>query len=343
MRFALSDDQQAFSGAVAELLSDQATPERLRKAAAEPGERTGAVWSRLSDLGLFNALLPETSGGLGLGGVDAVLIAEQLGRFAVPGPVAETALHVPLVLTRWGSATAAEEWMTRYSDGGVVATARIDPGGFMPDADIADLVLLDDGASVRAAPTDQLRLVEQPQVDPTRRFFTLDGDVTGFPAVAVNGTAADALRDVGAVLTAAQLLGAGTAVLDQAVEYAQQRSQFGRLIGSYQALKHHLANVRIALDFARPLILRAGYGIDADGPTRSRDCSAAKAAAATAADLAARTALQVHGAIGYTEELDLQLWLKRIWSLLPQWGTATDHRGAVLAALGHDSRPPRYP
>ena len=333
MRFALTEDQEAFGAAVQELLAEQATGDRLRKAAAEPGERTGAVWSRLADLGVFSALLPEASDGLGLGGLDAVLIAEQLGRWAVPGPVAETALHVPYVLTRWGDSAEAEQWLGRLGEGSTIATVRIEPGGLLPDADLSDLVLLGDGDAVRAAVPDQLTLTEQAQVDPVRRLFTAQVDASALPAVAGPGSARG-FHDVGAVLTAAQLVGAGQAVLDQAVGYARDREQFGRPIGSYQALKHQLANVRVALDFARPLVLRAGYALDTDGPTRSRDCSAAKAAASDAAQLAARTALQVHGAIGYTDELDLQLWLKRIWSLLPQWGTAAHHRSAVLESLG---------
>ena len=157
-------------------------------------------------------------------------------------------------------------------------------------------------------------------MDGTRRFFTAAVDVAALP-VAVEKPGGSALPDVARVLAAAQLIGAGRAVLDQAIAYACERKQFGRVIGSFQGLKHQLANVRIALDFAWPLTLRAAHQLDSRPGVLLRDAAAAKASAAEAARLAARTALQVHGAIGYTEELDLQLWLKRIWSLLPQWGT----------------------
>jgi alkylation response protein AidB-like acyl-CoA dehydrogenase len=124
---------------------------------------------------------------------------------------------------------------------------------------------------------------------------------------------------------AAQLLGAGERVLSDSVSYVKQRKQFGREIGSYQAIKHQLADVRIALDFARPLIFGAALG---EVPV-----SAAKVYAADAAYLAARTGLQVHGAIGYTAEFDLSLWLNRIRALVTAWGTPAYHRGRVLEAI----------
>jgi alkylation response protein AidB-like acyl-CoA dehydrogenase len=112
------------------------------------------------------------------------------------------------------------------------------------------------------------------------------------------------------------------------VAYAKQRRQFGREIGSYQAIKHALADVRIALDFARPLVLGAAVTGASD-----RDVSAAKVAAGDAAYLASRVALQVHGAIGYTREYDLSLWITKVRALVGAWGTPAFHRARVLEAL----------
>lgn len=135
----------------------------------------------------------------------------------------------------------------------------------------------------------------------------------------------DAAIDRAVLACAAQLVGAGERVLADSVTYVKQRKQFGREIGSYQAIKHQLADVRIALDFARPLVFGAALG---EVPV-----SAAKVAAADAAYLAARTGLQVHGAIGYTAEFDLSLWLNRIRALVTAWGTPAYHRGQVLALI----------
>jgi alkylation response protein AidB-like acyl-CoA dehydrogenase len=341
MRFALTDDQRALESGVRELLADRMTAEQLRKAWSSPGERTQPIWSQLAELGVFAVLLPEDGGGLGLGGVEAALIAEALGHWAVPGPVVETAFLAPYAITRWGT-DAARSWLDGIAEGGTVIGIQLGDDRLIPDADLADLVLVPDGEVVRWATGNQLQLVEQPQVDGTRRFYSSAVDLTGLP-VAVEEPGGSALRAAAMVLTAAQLIGAGRAVLDQAVAYAGDRKQFGRVIGSFQGLKHQLADVRIALDFAWPLTLRAAYELDDCPATLSRDAAAAKASAADTARMAARTALQVHGAIGYTEELDLQLWLKRIWSLCPQWGTPSQHRSAVLSGLTGSHRPPRFP
>jgi alkylation response protein AidB-like acyl-CoA dehydrogenase len=139
--------------------------------------------------------------------------------------------------------------------------------------------------------------------------------------------------EFGALATAAQLVGAGQALLDAAVEYAKKRSQFGRVIGSYQAIKHKLADVHIALELARPLVYGAALSLADQSPDTPRDVSAAKAAASDAALLAARSALQTHGAIGFTAEHDLSLWLLRVQALRSAWGDLATHRRRVLEAL----------
>ncbi|MGI6876533.1 acyl-CoA dehydrogenase family protein, partial [Amycolatopsis sp. 3B14] len=131
--------------------------------------------------------------------------------------------------------------------------------------------------------------------------------------------------DLGVLAVAAQLLGAGQWLLDASVAYAKQRSQYGRLIGEYQAIKHLLADVATHLELARPLV----HGAAVTGSPQ--DISAAKVKAGDAAYLAARTALQVHGAIGYTAEHDLGLRLSKVRALTGAWGTGAFHRERVLA------------
>jgi alkylation response protein AidB-like acyl-CoA dehydrogenase len=120
-------------------------------------------------------------------------------------------------------------------------------------------------------------------------------------------------------------------MLAMAAAYARERHQFGKPIGSFQAVKHLLANARVALEFARPATYRAAWSLATAQPTLSHDASMAKAMASDAADLAARTALQVHGAIGYTWECDLHFFLKQAWALSRSWGDAATHRHLVLA------------
>jgi len=153
-------------------------------------------------------------------------------------------------------------------------------------------------------------------VDRTRRLFEVTGE----------GAVDRAAFDRAVLATSAQLLGAGERLLSDSVAYVQQRRQFGREIGSYQAIKHALADVRIALDFARPLVFGAALG--------EVSVSAAKVGAGDAAYLASRTGLQVHGAIGYTAELDLSLWITKVRALVGAWGTPSWHRARLLQELG---------
>ncbi len=191
------------------------------------------------------------------------------------------------------------------------------------DADTAGLILLAEDGQVR----EGLAGDPHQSVDPSRKLFTVNA--SGEPQ------SADVARafEFGALATAAQLVGAGQAMLDAAVEYAKQRSQFGTVIGTYQAIKHKLADVLIALEMARPLVYGAALALADGSVATARDVSAAKVAAADAALLAARSALQTHGAIGFTQEHDLSLLLLRVQALRPAWGDPTWHRRRVLEAL----------
>jgi alkylation response protein AidB-like acyl-CoA dehydrogenase len=122
-------------------------------------------------------------------------------------------------------------------------------------------------------------------------------------------------------------------MLDLTVAYVTERRQFGAPIGSFQAIKHHLADVRIAIEFASPLVYRAAYSLATGDPDAMLHGSMAKAQSADAAELAARMALQCHGAIGYSYEYDLHLWMKRAWALARTWGDASWHRDRVARAI----------
>ncbi|HEX6452081.1 MAG TPA: acyl-CoA dehydrogenase family protein, partial [Trebonia sp.] len=145
------------------------------------------------------------------------------------------------------------------------------------------------------------------------------------------GEAAAAAYDMGALLTAAQLSGLGDRLLEITVEYAKTRQQFGRPIGEFQAVKHHLADAYVALEHARPLLY--GAALSYGTPDFTRDVSAAKAAASDAAYFASRIALQVHGAIGYTDEYDPSLLIRKARALRGAWGSPSVHKARVLSSL----------
>ncbi|QYC39518.1 Acyl-CoA dehydrogenase [Nonomuraea coxensis DSM 45129] len=316
MNFAFTDEQLAFGAAVRDVLRDACPPAALRTE-RRPG------WRRLAGLGLFAALLPPERDGLGLGLTDVLPALEEIGRACLPGPVAETAVTAPLL----PEAAAGE-----------VCVSVLAPGqAYAADADLADLLVVLGEDEARLVSGEAARLDPRPGIDPCRPLFAVAYD-TSEP---LEAPAAPVLHRL-AVAGAAQLVGVARELLARSVAYARVRTQFGAPIGTFQAVKHRLADVAVAVEFAAPLVWRAALALDAGAPAAGRDASAAKAAAGEAAALAARSALQVHGAVGYTDELDLRFWLARAWSLGAAYGTSAVHRERVRSALlGGDAR--RWP
>ena len=302
MRFELTDEQSGFARSLDDLLSKADTP-AVNRAWADGDHEPGLkLWSRLADLGV-TVLATEASP------VEVCIAFEALGRHAVPGPWVESAAYLPIALPD-------EDFSEKR------ATVAMP---YALDADVCDeIYVVEDGELHRADLGDSVA-----SIDRSRRLFTpaLGGRVPRERSERGVSRPLDDAFNLAALATAAQLLGAGERVLADTVAYAKQRKQFGREIGSYQAIKHQLADVRIALDFARPLVF--GAAVD---PT-PRSVSAAKIQSAEAADLAARIGLQVHGAIGYTDEYDLSLWLLRIRALQSAWGTPAFHRDRLLTDL----------
>ncbi|GAA2447775.1 acyl-CoA dehydrogenase [Actinomadura vinacea] len=326
MRFSFTADQRLLAETVREVLAKTCPPEAVRAAAAAgPGSaaRPGPAWRALSDVGLLGAHVPEEHGGLGLTPVDTVLAYEETGRFAVPGPLVETAVAAPPVLRGDTGRTEA------IAAGALIVSARPADSPYLPDADLAGLLIVagPGGEVAIAEPDAGTSLTPHASVDQTRRLFTAD-----LPETGRDQAAAEAF-DRAALATAAQLLGLGRRLCGDAVAYAGQRRQFGKAIGTFQAVKHQLADVAVGLEFAAPLVYKAAYALAHGAATAPREVSAAKNAASEAAHRAARTALQVHGAIGYTDELDLQLWLNRVWALRSAWGDDGLHRARLRQAL----------
>lgn len=305
MHFAFSDDQLALRDATRDLLTKECTPAHVRDAWINASGRIPGLWNQLSDMGVVALLAPESAGGLGLTFVDLVLVLEETGRHAVPEPIVETAAYGVPLLGRADLTVAAGEW-------------------FVPWADSADVIFTAAGRFDRPA----TKLVPRPSVDGARRLF----EVQGTPAP-VDGVTVPAAYDRGVCGIAAQQLGLTDRMLELTADYVRDRRQFGVPVGSFQAVKHHLANARIALEFARPLVYRAAASIAAEDPETSVHVSMAKAKADAAALLTARAALQCHGAIGYTTEYDLHLYMKRSWALARSWGDAAFHRRRVGRAI----------
>lgn len=301
MKFSLGDDRIEFAEAVRKALADGCDPKIVR--AGWDGDLDPAIWSTLVEMGTTD---PE------LDWVTRVAVAEEIGRAALPHPWVESAFVVGPVV---GEAVFAS------TDAGT--TPHVPAGA---DVDVLLLRGLDgfelvDPANAEMTPVEA--------VDGARRLVEVSNWTDGRAVTPTVDVAA-----AGALGTAAVLVGLAQHLLDTTVAYVSERQQFGQPVGGFQAVKHHLANAAKDVTFARPMVHRAAHGLDVADPDASRDVSAAKALASDAATLTAEVALQCHGAIGYTVEYDLHLWLKRVWALSRAWGDAVHHRAEVAEALG---------
>ncbi|MEU5952716.1 acyl-CoA dehydrogenase family protein [Streptomyces sp. NPDC047525] len=328
MRFLLDDEQREFARSLDAMLTAADTPAAARAWAAGDFAPGRAVWGRLADAGVFALAVPEEHEGMGLLPVETAVAFVELGRHAVPGPVVETVAAGALLsrLAALGDAAPAKRLLPSLASGDAVTTLALPEGGpFALDADAATLRLTATGGELRLA-SGHARV--ERSLDPVRRLARLrpDGEL-----LASGPSVTEASRyaaDWASLATAAQALGVGLALLDRTVAYVKQRTQFGTPIGGFQAVKHRLADVLIALEFARPLLYGAALTLE------TPDVAAAKAAASEAAYGAARAALQLHGAIGYTAEYDLSLWLTKARALRSAWGSPGECRRLVLSGGG---------
>ncbi|MGR3873222.1 acyl-CoA dehydrogenase family protein [Streptomyces graminifolii] len=320
MRFLLDPEQRAFAASLDSMLTAADTPSVVR--AWSRGEHGSglALWRRIAEAGVFALAVPEAYEGFGPRPVELAVAFLELGRHAVPGPVVETVMAASL-LTEPGP---AKRLLPALAAGEAVATAA-PAGSYALDGDVATIRLAWDADGLRAAPGHG---PVRASLDPARRLTRL---LPGGELLAQETPLTHALTWA-RLATAAQALGVGLALLDRTVAYVKQRTQFGVAVGSFQAVKHRLADTKVALEFARPLLFGAALAMD------PADVAAAKVTACEAAYRAARTALQLHGAIGYTAEYDLSLWLTKARALRSSWGSPGECRAAVLDGLSGGGR-----
>ncbi len=336
MDFTFTEQQRMMAGACRELLDDICSPGATRLAAEGRSDAGAERWARLSEIGVPGMLAPEAAGGLGLTDVDLVLIAEQTGRAALPEPLMEHAgVAVPLLAEFAGSPRAAG-WLERAATGEARIAVGPECNPFVLGADRADALLMQHGDEVHLLERDAVTLVPEPSIDTLRSLVCVEWS----PSAATRLTDGDRGRSAwsraferGALYAAAQCAGLAERMVALSVAYASDRTQFGKLIGSYQALKHHLANVQVTLEFARPVIYAAAARVATAGGRTAAMVSHAKLAAGDAADLAARNAMQVHGAMGYSWEVDLHFYMKRAWALAGTWGDRSFHARRVQSLV----------
>jgi len=339
MDFGLSEEQRLLEESLRRYLETEAPIARVREIVETPTGHHRPLWQGLAELGVAGILIPEEYGGSGLTLLDAAVAAESLAWAATPAPFLGTAVMAPIALGHSGTPAQRGEWLPKIASGetcvGVAATelltvhedagVRLQDGRihgkllFVADAGSADVFLVplpDQSLALVARDSAGLSIELLKTVDRTRRVGELC-----FEAVApddwIGGNAGAAegivpMLDAGRIALAADLLGACERCIEKSVEYAKQREQFGRLIGSFQAVKHMCAEMAAELEPARSLVWYAAHAFAELPEEASLMAAHAKAHLAEIGTEIARTSTEVHGGIGFTDEHDLHFWFKRV-------------------------------
>lgn len=336
MEFGLNEQQRAMQESLAAYLNDVTSVEKLRAALAGGPVHDVEIWQGMVDMGLTGLLVPEAYGGLGLSLLDAVLVQELLGSRVVPAAYAPTAVLATVALVLAGSEAQKEQWLPAIVEGNLqVAVGLSDAGGVRegavltsrqgllsgrlllvegaPDAQL--LICSCDEGDLYAIPREAVGLewVALRTIDDTRCHWQVNlQEVQPELLSAAVGDVASRLLSAGRILHAADTLGAAQSMLDKAVAYAGERQQFGRLIGSFQAVKHLCAEMAAELEPCRALLWYAAHAFDAAPAEHVMIACHAKAHLSETGSFIARTATEVHGGMGFTELLGLHYWFKRI-------------------------------
>ena len=333
MDFDLDEDEIALQRAAGDLLDALSSPERVRAAITGDDGYDRSLWRSMVDQGWMGVELDERRGGLGLGTVAAAVLLEQVGRHVAPVPFLPSLVALgALARAADDGVRDAEPWVERLVSGDAIACVAWGDGPVIaaPVADVAVIGAHDQVTAVEL--TASGRPSREPAMDLTRALGWLRPDEG--PAFTLGGReAADALLDAGATYVSAEMLGGASRVLELTVEYAKERVQFGRPIGSFQAVKHRCADMLVDVEGMRSTAYHGAWCIGAAEPDASVAASTAKVWCSDASRRVMASGLQVHGGIGFTWEHDLHLYLKRSQLDQVTFGDAAFHRDRIARLL----------
>ncbi len=335
MDFDLSPDQTALRDAAKDLLDAECSTERVRRS-ADNGGFDADLWGSMVEQGWTAIAVPEASGGVGLGTVEIAVLLEQAGAHVAPVPLTQQLLALAVLAeSPWGErlisgeaiACAARTPLTRNGDGTV--SGRPEPVIYGARADV---LVAPAGDELVAVDLTGIGRSAESAMDLTRELAWVDLDHA--PATTIGGgPEVGAHLDRGAVFHSAEMLGGAEAVMNLAVEYAKEREQFGRPIGSFQAVKHRCADMLVDVEGMRSAVYHAAWAIGAEDPEGPAAAATAKIWCSDAGVRVAESALQVHGGIGFTWESDVHLYLKRAQLDQVSFGDARHHRSRLAMML----------
>jgi alkylation response protein AidB-like acyl-CoA dehydrogenase len=368
-----TEERDELRRAAAATLDRRSPTAAARALLSDPTGHDADLWTEIAALGWLGLLVPERLGGAGAGLVEASIISEELGRRVVACPFLGSAILATSALVLGAEPSLQERWLPSLASGEAIGTAaltgaagRLDPSlpgvvlrrdgtrvhlegtaAFVPDAHVADVLVIaahDGGGEPALAVVEQstpgLTVVPTPTIDGTRRLATVQlADVTLDDTALIAGDVIGPVVERGVVVLAADGVGAAREVLDRAVAYAKERVQFGRPIGSFQAVKHMLANMFVRTEAASVAVEGAAEAIDGGAENASRLAEVAGSYARDAAVQVAGDAVQAHGGIGFTWEHDCHLFLKRTQLDAALLGDPSAHRerlAALMLAAAHE-------
>jgi alkylation response protein AidB-like acyl-CoA dehydrogenase len=327
-----TDEQDALRSVARDILRRAWTPSSLRDAWEAGVSHDESLWNLLSEAGLTAVAVPSSYGGLGMGEPELVALAVEAGRAALSEPLLATGLAA-LAIGECGSSEQRDRWLGPLACGEAIGVLSVGDTGLVADVDVASVVVATRGTEVHIVPVDQVSMKLQRSMDGARRPFRVSFTPDGRTLATDNAKAAGRIEDQAAVITAAFLCGVSSYLVDCTVEYVKSRTQFGRPVGSFQAIKHRLADAFVAVQMSLPPCQAAASALAERRPDASIYASVAKANASQAAATVNDHALQCHGAVGFSWDYDLHFWLKRGKALEQEHGSARFHRSRISRYL----------
>jgi alkylation response protein AidB-like acyl-CoA dehydrogenase len=370
MDFDLSKPQKLLKDSARAFLARECGAGRVRELMETETAHDDKLWQSIAEQGWTGLALPEEHGGLGLGLVELAVVAEEMGRACLPGAFLST-LAASALIERAGNAEQRAKYLEPVAAGELKASIAIleesaswdvdavklkatREGGnfslsgkklFVSDASVADLLICvaRDGDSLALLPVERgasgLSIKAMPSMDATRKLCEISFEGVGVSEsdmLGADGNARGALLgalEVGCVALCAEMVGGMQWVLETTVEYAKTRQQFGRAIGSFQAVQHQCADMLLMTESARSAAYYAAYALTVGDASASGAVSIAKAYCSDAYREVSNRGVQVHGGIGFTWEHDLQLYYKRSKSSETLYGDATFHRERIARLI----------
>ena len=336
MNFIFTEEQIQFKDTIKSFLAEECAPASIRDGWEKNKSFNFERWKNLIELGVLNSNLPEAKGGLGMDQVTLALMVEEMGYAGLPEPVAEQIFLVNDVIP-FLPKNITEAVESNYNDGTqYIALAHpLAPNPlFLNDA--AGLILLDNSECNFIA-KDDMDFESISSNDPSRELFQIISMNKVISASENFDELNTAVSARGALMTAALLIGLAQKMIDLSSVYVLDRTQFGKPIGSFQAVKHMLADVAVKIEFAKPAVYRAAYSLSENNPKSALHCAHAKFMCAQAAELACKNSIQAHGAMGYTWEMDLHIYMRKAWSMMACWGNEDRQQDIIFKTLSSAS------